>query len=109
MQTFSKGDVITSNVDAQGMQRGDCYLVQQRRVRFTPFGDFVTYVVRHVVDGKAAGEDMLVGNAHLLCERVEGWLSVGTATGIDRRRPCLCGGFYRAGGADKHSLECGTC
>jgi hypothetical protein len=63
---FKEGDRVRSNVDAQGMKKGNVYDVVDVESRHTPFGVFMTY---QVVDPKT-GVQLTVRNAHLLLSRV---------------------------------------
>ena len=63
---FSPGDVVESNSGSQGLQVGLRYDVVRVDERRLPFGNFCHYVLRPV----GGGEEVRVGNGHLLLERV---------------------------------------
>lgn len=62
--TFQVGDVVVARVTAQGMTKGECYLVVDELTAPTivPGGSFVTYVLQR-------GDDRFsVANLHVLAE-----------------------------------------
>lgn len=64
---FHAGDVVVSNVNAQGMTKGERYVVTDMSVRHTPFGGFTTYLVKP----EAGGPELRIGNGHLVLDFVE--------------------------------------
>ncbi|HEX5050413.1 MAG TPA: hypothetical protein VFZ65_01445 [Planctomycetota bacterium] len=63
---FVKGDHFLADVTAQGMVIGRRYVVVDLDENITPFGNFVSYLVRDA-DG---GDAFWVGNLHLLATLV---------------------------------------
>ena len=66
MTTFLVGDMVRADLTAQGLDRGWLYTVTEVHEDLTPFGNFVTYVVRHV----GLGHVCAVSNGHMLLTKV---------------------------------------
>lgn len=86
MPHFNINDTIKANTAAQGLKVDALYRVTATSTIYTPFGDFVAYVVRElrgVVDDsdfgfdtgaspqEVLGDPIIIRNAHLLCESVD--------------------------------------
>lgn len=61
---FAKGDRVKSDVDAQGMKRGELGTIEDMDEQSTAFGTFVTYSVK--LD---SGKTVAVGNGHLVLSK----------------------------------------
>ena len=70
MAGYSNGTVIVSQVDAQGMRRGQRYVFQGASVQATFAGTFVTYFVSP--EGQPERANWFpIGNAHILTREVQ--------------------------------------
>lgn len=69
MTTFTKGQLVQSTIDAQGLVRGAYYNVVDVQIMPTPFGNFVTYIVELV--GAQVPKQIAVVNGHLLLEQAK--------------------------------------
>jgi hypothetical protein len=65
--TFARADIVHSTVTAQGLTAGHDYLVLDAIEQPTPFGTFVTYIVREL----GGDRNITVGNGHLLLDLIE--------------------------------------
>lgn len=64
MSVFQKGEVVRSNVDAQGLTKGKDYTVSFIKEIPTPFGTFTTYYVKD-----EGGKEFAVTNGHMVLTR----------------------------------------
>jgi hypothetical protein len=65
---FEQGEVVEANVTAQGLVQHGHYVVASADVQSLPFGDVVTYYLRHYGES-ADSKQIRVVNGHLLLTR----------------------------------------
>jgi hypothetical protein len=93
MAFFDVGDTVVADQSAQRLVAGELYAVVAVDVQATPFGEFVTYTLRHSNRSK-----LQVRNAHLLVSRVCRACHEDRATRVVRRGhgPELCAACERS-------------
>lgn len=75
MTTFQLNEAVCATVNAQGLKKGEVYLISGVIENPTPFGNFVTYAVRHIEgydehNEPVLGKPLHIVNGHLLLERL---------------------------------------
>lgn len=66
--THRLGDEVIASVDAQGLTKGETYVICDLTAEITPFGTFITYYVAD--EYKEQGPWLAIGNGHLVLSKV---------------------------------------
>ena len=63
------GDTVISNVDAQGLTKGQSYVICDLTAEVTPFGTFISYYLADKFTEQ--GPWLVIGNGHLVLRKAE--------------------------------------
>lgn len=65
--THRLGDEVIANVNAQGLRKGQTYVICDLIADITPFGTFITYYVANEYTDEGL---LAIGNGHLVLSKV---------------------------------------
>jgi len=65
MNTFKDGQKVESVVNAQGMNKGERFTVCSHQKTITPYGAFVTYIIKN------EAKELQIANAEFVVKKVQ--------------------------------------